>query len=76
MTKVSLGEVRGAAKAYLLLKCNGNYISIASTEGCLGLHSLRALSLLSQTGSGLEFGLVTTCGTGSSDFFCTGRCVC
>ncbi|XP_047593710.1 ciliated left-right organizer metallopeptidase isoform X3 [Lutra lutra] len=25
-----------------------------------------------QAGSGLEFGLVTTCGAGSSDFFCTG----
>ncbi|KAM8781527.1 ciliated left-right organizer metallopeptidase [Rhynchonycteris naso] len=31
-----------------------------------------AEKLLWGQGSGLEFGLVTTCGTGSSDFFCTG----
>ncbi|KAM5239599.1 ciliated left-right organizer metallopeptidase isoform 2-T2 [Hipposideros larvatus] len=31
-----------------------------------------AEELLWGQGSGLEFGLVTTCGTGSSDFFCTG----
>nr|KAF6392425.1 leishmanolysin like peptidase 2 [Pipistrellus kuhlii] len=31
-----------------------------------------AEELLWGHGSGLEFGLVTTCGTGSSDFFCTG----
>nr|XP_017520618.2 leishmanolysin-like peptidase 2 [Manis javanica] len=32
-----------------------------------------AEELLWGQGSGLEFGLVSTCGTGSSDFFCTGR---
>ncbi|KAK2495085.1 hypothetical protein MC885_000785 [Smutsia gigantea] len=31
-----------------------------------------AEELLWGQGSGLEFGLVSTCGTGSSDFFCTG----
>nr|XP_051678610.1 ciliated left-right organizer metallopeptidase isoform X1 [Oryctolagus cuniculus] len=31
-----------------------------------------AEELLWGRGAGLEFGLVTTCGTGSSDFFCTG----
>ncbi|XP_036197871.1 leishmanolysin-like peptidase 2 [Myotis myotis] len=31
-----------------------------------------AEELLWGHGSGLEFGLVTTCGSGSSDFFCTG----
>nr|XP_054369623.1 ciliated left-right organizer metallopeptidase [Mirounga angustirostris] len=31
-----------------------------------------AEGLLWGRGSGLEFGLVTTCGAGSSDFFCTG----
>ncbi|XP_069909988.1 ciliated left-right organizer metallopeptidase isoform X3 [Oryctolagus cuniculus] len=31
-----------------------------------------AEELLWGQGAGLEFGLVTTCGTGSSDFFCTG----
>ncbi|KAM7154766.1 ciliated left-right organizer metallopeptidase [Molossus nigricans] len=31
-----------------------------------------AEELLWGQGSGLDFGLVTTCGTGSSDFFCTG----
>ncbi|XP_045306784.1 leishmanolysin-like peptidase 2 [Leopardus geoffroyi] len=31
-----------------------------------------AEELLWGRGSGLEFGLVTTCGAGSSDFFCTG----
>ncbi|XP_005377150.1 PREDICTED: uncharacterized protein LOC102025218 isoform X1 [Chinchilla lanigera] len=31
--------------------------------------------LLWGQGAGIEFGLVTTCGNDSSDFFCTGRCV-
>ncbi|KAF6351561.1 leishmanolysin like peptidase 2 [Rhinolophus ferrumequinum] len=35
-------------------------------------HSAAQELLWGQAGSGLEFGLVTTCGTGSSDFFCTG----
>ncbi|KAL4692298.1 hypothetical protein H8959_016108 [Pygathrix nigripes] len=35
-------------------------------------HSAAEELLWGQAGSGPEFGLVTTCGTGSSDFFCTG----
>ncbi|KAF5925716.1 hypothetical protein HPG69_002166 [Diceros bicornis minor] len=35
-------------------------------------HSAAEELLWGQAGSGLEFGLVSTCGTGSSDFFCTG----
>lgn len=42
----------------------------------LCLRRALSLSFPPHAGSGLEFGLVTTCGTGSSDFFCTGRFVC
>ena len=50
-------------------------IKAYTTLPSLGFH-LRVLScLIAQAGSGPDFGLVSTCRTGSSDFFCTGRCV-
>nr|XP_012608065.1 uncharacterized protein LOC105864643 isoform X2 [Microcebus murinus] len=49
-------------------------ITLAAFEdsGWYQVNHSAADELLWGQGSGLEFGLVTTCGTGSSDFFCTG----
>ncbi|XP_053450732.1 ciliated left-right organizer metallopeptidase [Nycticebus coucang] len=49
-------------------------ITLAAFEdsGWYQVNHSAAEELLWGQGSGLEFGLVTTCGTGSSDFFCTG----
>ncbi|XP_074249326.1 ciliated left-right organizer metallopeptidase isoform X2 [Saimiri boliviensis] len=49
-------------------------ITLAAFEdsGWYQVNHSTAEELLWGQGSGLEFGLVTTCGTGSSDFFCTG----
>ncbi|XP_062946171.1 ciliated left-right organizer metallopeptidase [Cynocephalus volans] len=49
-------------------------ITLAAFEdsGWYQVNHSTAEELLWGQGSGLDFGLVTTCGTGSSDFFCTG----
>nr|XP_054095777.1 ciliated left-right organizer metallopeptidase [Callithrix jacchus] len=49
-------------------------ITLAAFEdsGWYQVNHSAAEELLWGQGSGLEFGLVTTCGTGSSDYFCTG----
>ncbi|XP_014636481.1 PREDICTED: leishmanolysin-like peptidase [Ceratotherium simum simum] len=49
-------------------------ITLAAFEdsGWYQVNHSAAEELLWGQGSGLEFGLVSTCGTGSSDFFCTG----
>uniref|UniRef100_A0A8C9HD87 Leishmanolysin-like peptidase n=1 Tax=Piliocolobus tephrosceles TaxID=591936 RepID=A0A8C9HD87_9PRIM len=49
-------------------------ITLAAFEdsGWYQVNHSAAEELLWGQGSGPEFGLVTTCGTGSSDFFCTG----
>ncbi|XP_060030179.1 ciliated left-right organizer metallopeptidase, partial [Erinaceus europaeus] len=49
-------------------------ITLAAFEdsGWYHVNHRAAEELLWGQGSGLQFGLVTTCGTGSSDFFCTG----
>ncbi|XP_069871510.1 ciliated left-right organizer metallopeptidase [Dipodomys merriami] len=47
-------------------------LSAFQDSGWYQVNHSAAEKLLWGQGSGLEFGLVTTCGTNSSDFFCTG----